>query len=62
MYIWHILGGYNLTNTARCWTYLTALTAGKQLPVEIPDHQVTSFLTRQTTDCQILPNIDGFFF
>lgn len=33
-------GGYNLANTARCWTYLTAEVLGKTLSSEIPDHEV----------------------
>lgn len=33
-------GGYNLANTARCWTYLTAVVLGKTLSSEIPDHEV----------------------
>ncbi|XP_053554978.1 histone deacetylase 8 isoform X1 [Bombina bombina] len=32
-------GGYHLANTARCWTYLTALILGKTLSSEIPDHE-----------------------
>uniref|UniRef100_A0A4W3GS23 Histone deacetylase 8 n=1 Tax=Callorhinchus milii TaxID=7868 RepID=A0A4W3GS23_CALMI len=32
-------GGYNHANTARCWTYLTAIILGKILPSEIPDHE-----------------------
>uniref|UniRef100_A0AAX7TQD6 Histone deacetylase 8 n=1 Tax=Astatotilapia calliptera TaxID=8154 RepID=A0AAX7TQD6_ASTCA len=32
-------GGYNLANTARCWTYLTAEVLGKTLSSEIPDHE-----------------------
>uniref|UniRef100_A0A673AV89 Histone deacetylase 8 n=1 Tax=Sphaeramia orbicularis TaxID=375764 RepID=A0A673AV89_9TELE len=32
-------GGYNLANTARCWTYLTATVLGKTLSSEIPDHK-----------------------
>ncbi|KAM6909160.1 LOW QUALITY PROTEIN: histone deacetylase 8 [Xenentodon cancila] len=32
-------GGYNLANTARCWTYLTAAVLGKTLSSEIPDHE-----------------------
>ncbi|KAB0398689.1 hypothetical protein E2I00_010113, partial [Balaenoptera physalus] len=31
-------GGYNLANTARCWTYLTGVILGKTLSSEIPDH------------------------
>eukprot|EP00072_Mus_musculus_P063757 XP_011245972.1 PREDICTED: histone deacetylase 8 isoform X2 [Mus musculus] len=33
-------GGYNLANTARCWTYLTGVILGKTLSSEIPDHEV----------------------
>eukprot|EP00079_Xenopus_tropicalis_P037878 XP_017951649.1 PREDICTED: histone deacetylase 8 isoform X1 [Xenopus tropicalis] len=32
-------GGYHLPNTARCWTYLTALIVGRTLSSEIPDHE-----------------------
>ncbi|XP_043912967.1 histone deacetylase 8 [Protopterus annectens] len=32
-------GGYNLANTARCWTYLTGVILGKTLASEIPDHE-----------------------
>ncbi|XP_077399578.1 histone deacetylase 8 isoform X2 [Vanacampus margaritifer] len=32
-------GGYNLANTARCWTHLTAVLLGKTLASEIPDHE-----------------------
>ncbi|XP_048719368.1 histone deacetylase 8 isoform X3 [Caretta caretta] len=32
-------GGYNLANTARCWTYLTGVILGRTLPSEIPDHE-----------------------
>ncbi|XP_036858886.2 histone deacetylase 8 isoform X4 [Manis javanica] len=33
-------GGYNLANTARCWTYLTGVILGKTLSSEIPDHEI----------------------
>ena len=33
-------GGYNIPNTAKCWTSLTALALGETLPVEIPEHKV----------------------
>ncbi|XP_077682161.1 histone deacetylase 8 isoform X3 [Eretmochelys imbricata] len=33
-------GGYNLANTARCWTYLTGVILGRTLPSEIPDHEI----------------------
>ncbi|XP_023653366.2 histone deacetylase 8 isoform X1 [Paramormyrops kingsleyae] len=32
-------GGYNLANTARCWTYLTGVILGRSLASEIPDHE-----------------------
>uniref|UniRef100_A0A3Q2Z725 Histone deacetylase 8 n=1 Tax=Hippocampus comes TaxID=109280 RepID=A0A3Q2Z725_HIPCM len=32
-------GGYNLANTARCWTHLTAVLLGQNLASEIPDHE-----------------------
>ncbi|XP_055066747.1 histone deacetylase 8 isoform X1 [Misgurnus anguillicaudatus] len=32
-------GGYNLANTARCWTYLTGTILGQTLSSEIPDHE-----------------------
>ncbi|KAG8223576.1 hypothetical protein J437_LFUL003040 [Ladona fulva] len=31
-------GGYNITNTAKCWTYLTSVILRKKLPTDIPDH------------------------
>ena len=37
-------GGYHIENTARCWTYLTAVILDKQLDNEIPDHD--PFFTR----------------
>ncbi|KAG9461089.1 hypothetical protein GDO78_018173, partial [Eleutherodactylus coqui] len=33
------IGGYHLPNTARCWTYLTAVILGRTLSSEIPDHE-----------------------
>ena len=33
-------GGYNIPNTAKCWTSLTALALAETLPVEIPEHKV----------------------
>lgn len=35
------LGGYNLTNTARFWTYLTAIicNCAKKLDTDIPDNR-----------------------
>ncbi len=30
-------GGYNLTNAARCWTFLTGVILGVKLPEDIPD-------------------------
>ncbi|XP_025947227.1 histone deacetylase 8 isoform X7 [Apteryx rowi] len=35
-------GGYNLANTARCWTYLTGVILGRTLSSEIPDHEIVS--------------------
>ena len=35
-----LTGGYNITNTAKCWTSLTAVALGETLPVEIPEHKV----------------------
>ncbi|KAM9501445.1 histone deacetylase 8 isoform 2-T2 [Clarias gariepinus] len=32
-------GGYNLANTARCWTYLTGTVLEQTLSSEIPDHE-----------------------
>uniref|UniRef100_A0A8C7T691 Histone deacetylase 8 n=1 Tax=Oncorhynchus mykiss TaxID=8022 RepID=A0A8C7T691_ONCMY len=32
-------GGYNLANTARCWTYLTGAVLRQTLASEIPDHE-----------------------
>ncbi|XP_074863723.1 histone deacetylase 8 isoform X4 [Carettochelys insculpta] len=40
-------GGYNLANTARCWTYLTGVIVGRTLPSEIPDHE---FFTKYGPD------------
>lgn len=36
-----ILGGYNLTNTARFWTYLTSIICNcdKNLDIDIPDNR-----------------------
>uniref|UniRef100_A0A3Q2UMF6 Histone deacetylase 8 n=1 Tax=Fundulus heteroclitus TaxID=8078 RepID=A0A3Q2UMF6_FUNHE len=34
-------GGYNMANTARCWTFLTASVLGKTLSSEIPDHEIS---------------------
>jgi len=34
------LGGYNLVNSAKLWTRLTAVIAKQKLPSEIPDHNV----------------------
>ncbi|XP_063237898.1 histone deacetylase 8-like [Bacillus rossius redtenbacheri] len=31
-------GGYNFANTARCWTYLTSVIVGWEIPPDIPDH------------------------
>ncbi|XP_071445150.1 histone deacetylase 8-like [Hetaerina americana] len=31
-------GGYNITNTAKCWTFLTSLMVGQNLSSDIPDH------------------------
>ncbi|XP_076444969.1 histone deacetylase 8-like [Babylonia areolata] len=32
-------GGYHHANTARCWASLTALTVGRKLPQDVPDHK-----------------------
>ncbi|XP_066992065.2 histone deacetylase 8 isoform X2 [Anabrus simplex] len=32
-------GGYNLPNVARCWTYLTAVILGRDIPSSIPEHE-----------------------
>jgi len=32
-------GGYNFANTAKAWTFLTGLAAGKKLPTDIPEHE-----------------------
>uniref|UniRef100_A0A6P8I495 Histone deacetylase n=1 Tax=Actinia tenebrosa TaxID=6105 RepID=A0A6P8I495_ACTTE len=32
-------GGYDMTNTARCWTYLTSVVLGRLLPNDIPEHE-----------------------
>jgi len=31
-------GGYHFANTAKTWTFLTAVAAGKKLPIDIPEH------------------------
>lgn len=33
-------GGYNTANAARCWTYLTSLIVGSDIPFDIPEHKV----------------------
>lgn len=38
LYIFLSTGGYNHPNAARLWTSLTALTIGKTLDEDIPDH------------------------
>ncbi|XP_057573466.1 histone deacetylase 8 isoform X6 [Hippopotamus amphibius kiboko] len=43
-------GGYNLANTARCWTYLTGVILGKTLSSEIPDHE-KSFIEVESINC-----------
>ncbi|XP_044090888.1 histone deacetylase 8 isoform X2 [Neovison vison] len=40
-------GGYNLANTARCWTYLTGVILGKTLSSEIPDHEINRWWIRK---------------
>lgn len=37
-----IIGGYNMANTARCWTYLTSVVLDRLLPNDIPEHEVGS--------------------
>ncbi|KAK9511524.1 hypothetical protein O3M35_000163 [Rhynocoris fuscipes] len=32
-------GGYNIANTARCWTFLTSLILGTYLDPDIPEHE-----------------------
>lgn len=32
-------GGYNLVNTAKCWTYLTSVILAREIPSEIPEHK-----------------------
>ncbi|XP_021106161.1 histone deacetylase 8 isoform X14 [Heterocephalus glaber] len=51
-------GGYNLANTARCWTYLTGVILGKTLSSEIPDHEMRKLKHRSVSD---LPQITEFF-
>lgn len=36
-----LLGGYNITNAARCWTYLTSLILGCKIATDIPDNHVS---------------------
>lgn len=33
-------GGYNNTNTARCWTYATACAVGVDIDRDIPEHNL----------------------
>ena len=44
-------GGYNLSNTARCWTQVTALVAGQQLDEDIPEED--HFFTKYGPDFQL---------
>ncbi|XP_065413258.1 histone deacetylase 8 isoform X4 [Chrysemys picta bellii] len=46
-------GGYNLANTARCWTYLTGVILGRTLPSEIPDHETRRHSTGIMEPAQI---------
>ena len=36
----NILGGYNVKNAARCWTYLTGVALNQPLSLDIPEHEV----------------------
>ena len=40
-----LLGGYNFPNTARLWTYCTALALGEELDNDIPEHEVNKHLS-----------------
>ena len=44
-------GGYHLANTARCWTYLTAVLVSMELPDEIPDHKVSKQIFEHALPC-----------
>ena len=33
-------GGYNFSNTARCWTHITSVVVGETLDNDIPEHEV----------------------
>lgn len=44
-------GGYNLPNTSKCWTSLTARVVGKELDVDIPDWD--PFFTEYGPDFQL---------
>ena len=46
----NIVGGYNVANTASCWTLLTATALNVKLPTDIPDHKVIN--TSQYTALQ----------
>lgn len=37
-----ILGGYNVKNAAKCWTYLTSVALNQSLSLDIPEHEVIS--------------------
>ena len=37
-----ILGGYNVKNAAKCWTYLTGVALNQSLSLDIPEHEVIS--------------------
>lgn len=37
-------GGYNFTNTARLWTYLTSVIINKEIENEIPDRSEVKFI------------------
>lgn len=37
-----LVGGYNMVNTARCWTAITGCLLNEELSPDIPEHQVLS--------------------
>lgn len=48
-------GGYNLPNTARCWTYLTSIIVGLKIPTSIPDSSEDLMCYSPDFELDILP-------
>ena len=44
-------GGYNRTNTSRCWTAITAQVLGMHISPDIPEHQVRGWTTEKDLGC-----------